>query len=129
MLVTATERAFFNRHLIEEGETFHAYEKGFDEDNLPHYLTPVEAENKTAAVAEVPSELKEDVKVSELPEEQRQALLDEAKDLGITGNLNSYKVSSLKKKIASKSVGGEGFPGEDAEIKIDATQEDEGTAE
>lgn len=139
MRVIATERAFHDKHFIEEGEVFHAHKKGFDENNLPHYLKPYNAPEKRVVVEEVPDdELEEDsddfeitaeTKVCELPEEVKQSLLNKAKELGITGNLTSYKVSSLKKKIAAKSVGGESYPGEELDTIAIDKEEDEGSAE
>lgn len=137
MLVQASERAFHDKHFIEEGEVFHAHKRGFDEKNLPSYLKPYKVKEKPVVVNEYSDdsddsddfEITAETKVGDLPEEQKQALLDEAKDLGITGNLISYKVSSLKKKIAAKSVGGESYPGEELDVIAIDREENEGSAE
>lgn len=71
------------------------------------------------------------IKVSELPEDEQKALIQEAYSLGISGILTGWKVETLKKKIegekAKRQADGEQTDGDNEQVEEPKSEETEQT--
>ncbi len=85
MKVKAIKKAWYQSKLIGVGEVIN-----FEGDKLPSWAEPLEPVKQQAP---------KDKKASDLLENEKKELIAQAKELGINGNLETYKVSTLKEKI------------------------------
>lgn len=115
MKVKVIQKAYYGEKILEEGEIIN-----FAGDKIPSWAVSLEAVK--LGIVQLPEEVKDEfgniiniqnaintadqqidkiknIKVGELPEEEKEILIKKAQELGLKGVLESYKVSTLEQKI------------------------------
>lgn len=105
MKVRVIQKAWYDKKILSEGQIIELACE--DENSLPTWAEAVnvvkaedeETEDEEAEAGNEPEAPAGDVKVGELPLVEKNLLLQEAEEAGVKGNVQNFKVSTLKAKI------------------------------